>query len=237
VSLRFAERNREFSQGQQPPTYGLIFDLDNTLLRSAIDFSLMKREVCRLLRQACLTFDGSLPVSALIAAAAPPPQLAREIWQTVERIESCGMEAALLEPGVREALRLLWPAARLCLLTNNLLSAARRALAAFGIEDYFDLAAGRAEAGDEPQVLGALKPDPGGMLAICRAFPGVKKWLAVGDAVIDAQAAEAAGIGFVAYNNSRAEDWQAHWIKPLACLKTWDGQSVRLIEQILTQGG
>lgn len=231
TSLCFSEKSDKSSQG---PESGLIFDLDNTLLRSAIDFSLMKNEVCRLLRQAGLPFDERLPVSAMISAAAPPPLLAREIWQAVERIEASGMEAAVLEPGAEEALRLLRPSHRLCLLTNNLHLAARRALAAHGIEDYFDLTAGRSESAALPFPGGeTLKPDPGGMLAIRRAFPEVKKWLTVGDAVIDAQAAAAAGIGFAAYNNSRAEDWHGHGIKPLACLKAWDEQAVSLLRQIL----
>lgn len=50
--------------------------------------------------------------------------------------------------------------------------------------------------------------------------------------MIDAQAAEAAGIGFVAYNRSRMENWAEWNIVPLLQLTQWDKEACDLIREL-----
>ena len=64
-------------------------------------------------------------------------------------------------------------------------------------------------------------------------IPSLTNTLMIGDATIDAQAAAAAGIGFVAYNRSREENWQSFGIRPLLQLRQWDEQACAAIRRLM----
>ncbi len=199
----------------------LIFDMDNTLLHSRIDFALMKQEVGRMLDAAGIYFDYHRPVSdnlsALLAEGQLSQSLNQKIWQRISEIESDGLAAALLEPGVEAVLRQLSAQFQLAVLSNNMDLAVHQCLHQLAVAQYFSLICGR-------EAVPALKPRPDGVRFICQAFPHVpvqNTWM-IGDALIDAQAAFSAGIGFIAYNRSRDEDWRKTAGKPQLYLHRWD---------------
>lgn len=93
-----------------------------------------------------------------------------------------------------------------------------------GIAPYLTFVAGRNSVPN-------LKPSPDGMLFVKSQYPTITlaNTLTIGDAMIDAQAAEAAGIGFVAYNRSRMENWAEWNIVPLLQLTQWVRKLVTLL--------
>ena len=199
----------------------IIFDMDNTILQSKIDFPLMSREVNKIFSAHGLEKYGhnSVATGMVIFAKSPDydQSIADEIWKRVAEIEAEGLDKAVLEPGAIEALDYLNQFAELALLSNNTDSAIGDNLNRLGIAKYLTYIAGRNSVPN-------LKPSPDGMLLVKKHYPHVSlnNTLTVGDAMIDAQAAEAAGIGFVAYNRSRLENWPKWNITPLLQLTQWD---------------
>lgn len=208
----------------------IIFDMDNTLIRSSIDFTLMKREVAALFHSAGFEIDFSLPVVKTIESFRDKPgftlELEENIWQVILEIELRGMENALPEEGIRPVLEILKEHAYLLVVTNNHYQAAKKALIHAGLIDYFHQILGR---GTAP----ALKPSPEGLLLMVRDLPDLVSCLVVGDASIDLEAAVGAGMDFVAYNGSRKEDWDIHAIKPLIHIDKWDKTAAKRILDII----
>ena len=213
----------------------IIFDMDNTLIHSHLDFPLMKTETLRLLRE-----DGHEPDEEL--ALTQTMKICREsgrlspayealIWRRVEEIEYAGLENANVEPGIEQALEFLRPRAHLVALTNTKEEAALVCLRKLGLDRLLERIMGR---GGAPQ----LKPAPGGMLALLALYPHLKAadTLAVGDAIIDVQAARGAGLRFCAYNRSRAEDWPQGELKPDLQLYRWDEEAARQLLALLDCG-
>ena len=210
----------------------LIFDMDNTLLHSRIDFSRMHREVELLLRQSGLSryIQRSVAQSILDFSRSPDydPELEKAIWARVAEIEAAGLERAVLEPGALAALAELQDFAELAVLTNNADSAIGANLLRLGLAPYLSLAWGR-------DSVPCLKPAPEGIILIRENYPDIsaEHTLMIGDAMIDAQAAAAAGIGFVAYNRSREENWRSFGIRPLLQLRQWDEQACAAIRGLM----
>ncbi|WP_080838246.1 HAD family hydrolase [Cohnella massiliensis] len=187
---------------------GIMFDMDNTLLRSAIDFPEMKREIYaflaghRLLDEDC-AFQRETS-STLIRQARQTGRLTKELeeetWAIVRKHEVKGMAGAELEPGVRELLNGLVGCYRLTVVTNNSEEAARAALAENGILSFFDLVAGR-------ERMAMLKPSPDGFVYVLESYPDIpaSEWISVGDSWIDGKGAQEAGIRFVAYGTDIAK--------------------------------
>jgi phosphoglycolate phosphatase len=210
----------------------LIFDMDNTILRSRIDFAVMHREVAEL-----LTFRGlghyiqrSVAKSILDFTRSPDynAELEQAIWSKVAEIEAVGLDQAELEPGIMAAFAELSGFAELTVLSNNADAAIGDNLTRLGLAPYLSLIAGRDSA---PYV----KPAPDGVLFVMEHYSAVSRQntLMIGDAMIDAQASAAAGIGFVAYNGSREEDWQRLGIQPLLQLQHWDKQACEAIRRLI----
>lgn len=213
----------------------IIFDMDNTLLRSSIDFTEMKREVCRRLEQAGIEADTALPVAQIIQSSRSHPRyhpdIEASLWQLVNEVEAKGMEKAVLEPGIIPVLARLGQKAGLMLLSNNLHANLEWVLEEWSLDQYFLAIAGRDEVEE-------LKPLPHGYLYLMSLYPqhSPADFLAIGDAAIDLLAAQAAGIPFVAYNNSRQEDWSSLSPKPLAYLENWGDAACSTIEDLLFGG-
>ncbi|MNW42597.1 putative HAD-hydrolase YfnB [compost metagenome] len=182
---------------------GIIFDMDNTLLCSKIDFIGMKKETFHF-----LVTRGLLPVelnltnhttSTLIEEAVRTNQLTEELleelWAIPKKYEVSGMQNAKLESGVIELLEQLKGKYRLVVVTNNALEAAEAALKDNNIYDYFDCIVGR-------EMVGALKPLPDGFLYILNRYNSTssKDWISVGDSWIDGKASAEAGIQFISYH-------------------------------------
>lgn len=213
----------------------IIFDMDNTLIHSRIDFALMKSETCRLLRQAGLMPDESLPVAQILNGFKQDSMLAEDvethIWRAICEIEADGLAGAEVEPQIELVLNLLEPYAHLAALTNTNELAALASLRRLGLAGRFAHIMGR---GSAPQ----LKPAPGGMLALLSYYPQLKAAdaLAVGDALIDIRAAHAAGMLFCAYNRSRQERWQEAGCVPDLQLTAWDEDAAAAILKLLQCG-
>ncbi|PYI54628.1 HAD family hydrolase [Paenibacillus flagellatus] len=186
----------------------IMFDMDNTLLRSAIDFPRIKHDVFVM-----LTNTGLLPaefpvrehtIATLIETARRTDGMSAEleaaVWDIVVRGEREGMAGAGLEPYVPETLERLHGTMPLTVLTNNAQDAALDALERTGIIRYFDHVACREQ-------MEALKPSPSGARLLLARYPAIPaaSWLSVGDSWIDGKAAGEAGVPFLAYRADPGE--------------------------------
>ncbi|MEG1501693.1 MAG: HAD-IA family hydrolase, partial [Clostridiales bacterium] len=139
-----------------------------------------------------------------------------------------GMKDAVLEPGIMGIIAQLSKKYHLLLLTNNKQANAELVLSKFALNEYFYGIVGR----DNVKL---LKPEPEGFYHIFSFLPDLKKnnFLAIGDAMIDFQAAQAAEIKFLAYCGNRCENWQDLSVKPLDYLYKWDENAIKIIDNIL----
>ncbi|UVI30800.1 HAD family hydrolase [Paenibacillus spongiae] len=181
---------------------GIIFDMDNTLLQSRIDFGMMKAGIYRYLVRSAVLEEG-FPVeehttATLIEHIRQTGKLTGSLYEAVMKIaaehEVRGMEGAGLEPGAGELLAALHRRYCLAVVTNNSIAAARTALERTGIVHYFDLIVGREQ-------MTSMKPTPAGFLVVKERLHtiGADQWLSVGDAWIDGKASADAGIPFISY--------------------------------------
>ena len=200
---------------------GVIFDMDNTLIRSRIDFGAMKQETFEfLVSRALLSHPINLAdhtTSTLIEEASQSTSmtdaLLAEIWEIPKKYEKMGMRNADLERGVNEVLECLRGKFTLVILTNNTVEAALAALEENGIRHYFDSVVGR-------EMVKSVKPSPDGLYAIMDAYKHIsaEEWISVGDSWIDGKASMNAGIKFVAYNGD-ARKMHAMGVSPVADIR------------------
>ncbi|WP_028563341.1 HAD family hydrolase [Paenibacillus pinihumi] len=183
---------------------GIIFDMDNTLLQSTIDFKAMKQDLFNMLAaQGIIPEDFTVQgyTSSMLLDYARQQGIAHELEQnlldTIAHHEFDGMQGVGLEPGAVELLTALCNDYTLVLVTNNAHAAAEKALHSTGIHSRFDLIVGRDQ-------MEALKPSPSAYLLVKRHFPhiGDQSWISVGDSWIDGRASLDAGIPFVTYKTS-----------------------------------
>lgn len=185
-------------------SYGIIFDMDNTLLRSRINFKGMRDDLINLL---ILHEIGTLEsyeqeVTAaqviekgkkLMAHLEKRYHLQQKMNQIVVQYELEGMKEAPLEEGVKSALNALKAKGLiLTVVTNNAYAAAEKALKTLGVFPFFDLVVGRDQ-------MAALKPSPSGIQVVLQQFPQVKHWVMLGDSWIDGKAAQLAAVDFIVY--------------------------------------
>lgn len=208
---------------------GIIFDMDNTILSSRIDFAKMKQTTLLTLKEwQAVPADWQIMTTSQLVdkavASGLSPEQENILWQKISDIEWEGLHKAVLEPGVSLMLEALGEDFYLTLLTNNMHDAAVDTLRDLGVADYFSYVAGR---GQVP----FLKPKADGILQVMAHFPNIKQadWLAIGDAWIDAAAAQEAGIAFAAYNHNRQEEWAQWGITPCLQLSAWHTGAVQEI--------
>ncbi|MBV9578213.1 MAG: HAD family hydrolase [Chloroflexi bacterium] len=184
----------------------VVFDLDNTLVHSHIDFLGIRRAViARLLQVGALTEPPADPRSRSIPewmdlAAAHDLSLATELWQLVDRFEREGMLEGSVEPDARPTLdRLRAAGLRLAVLTNNSVGSAEAALERFDLRTAFELVLAR-------ERVGALKPAGDGVAQAHTQLGGGPTYV-VGDAYLDGLAAARAKVGakFVAFRANAAD--------------------------------
>jgi len=202
----------------QPPI--LIFDLDNTLVHSRIDFLAIRQAIiARLLQVGAIEAPPVDPRARSIpewleVAAAFDGGLADELWQVVDRYEREGMVHGTIEDDVRPTLDQLRASGwRLAVLTNNSLSSADAALDRFDLRAPFDLVLAR-------ELVPALKPSGAGVAQAHHALGGGPTYF-VGDAAIDGLAAARAGVGarFIAFR-ANAADLAARGVEPWTSITT-----------------
>lgn len=205
----------------------IIFDFDNTLIDSRIDFAGLRATLIDLwaaraalpaAREALMRYAlRDLVAQATVVA----PDLAPALWETIERYEAEGLAGATVMPYAHEVLAGLTARGfRLALLTNNARPATRRRLQMMALEPLLDLVVTR---DDVP----ALKPDPSGVRLILQRLAPLRDAYLVGDSWIDGLAAGGAGVRFIGFGGRRAEvesrgvvPWA--WISDLRELLTLD---------------
>jgi phosphoglycolate phosphatase len=184
----------------------VVFDLDNTLVHSRIDFLGIRLAIIeRLVQAGALTEPPADPRARAIPewldlAAAHDPHLASELWQVVDRFEREGMLHGSVESDARPTLdRLRAADVRLAVLTNNSVGSALAALDRFDLRAPFEVVLAR-------DLVTALKPAGDGV-AQAHAQLGGGPTYVVGDAYIDGLAAERAGVGakFIAFRANSAD--------------------------------
>lgn len=194
----------------------VVFDLDNTLVHSRIDFMGIRHAVIRrLLEVGALEAPPADPRVRAIPewldfAAAYDPDLAAELWTLVDQFEREGMVHGTVEADARQTLdRLAAAGLRLAVLTNNSLESAEAALARFDLRTPLDLVLAR-------DVVPALKPDGRGVAQAHAALGGGPTFV-VGDSYIDGLATERAAVGarFISFR-ANLEDLRARGIEPWA---------------------
>ena len=189
----------ETARDETAPAGLVVFDFDNTLVHSRIDFQGIRTELLALLRRyGWPNLDEvalrRLSIGQLIEAGeAHNPAYGPEAWQIVLEYERAGMLAATIEPGAGESLGALRSAGfRLAVLTNNAAPATLAALDKFALRDAFDLVLTRDEV--------PMKPDPTGILRARVELAGDgARAVVVGDSWLDGAAARRAGVPFVAF--------------------------------------
>ena len=164
--------------------YGLIFDLDGTLVQSSLDFDAIRREL------------GLPPGEPLLEVLARlPASQARHGLAVLERHEEHAAQRATATPGVVELLA--WLARRKVragVLTRSARRFALAGLARTGLQ--CDPVLGREDA--------PPKPDPAGIWRICDYW-GLRpeQTAMVGDYRFDIEAGRRAGVRTVLYTGGR----------------------------------
>jgi phosphoglycolate phosphatase len=177
----------------------LIFDFDNTLVASSIDFRGLKQEIIALLHQNDLSHDINISQNPPLSKLAQIPLdlglagLNRQIWELIEIYEIEGMKDAVLEENVSEVLSSLAQSYELSILTNNTAKLTLNILNEFNLTGYFSIIVSRDD--NLP-----LKPSPEGLYFLINKMNyDPSKTLFIGDSPIDAIAAEKANVSFLAY--------------------------------------
>jgi phosphoglycolate phosphatase len=191
----------------------VVFDLDNTLVHSQIDFAGMRAAIIQLLRERDLSAASDdelrrLSVGEIIASGARfNGEFQREAWRRVLEFEREGMLKASVEEDAGRTLGVLQNAGfQLAILTNNAREATLDALKKFALETYFELILTRDEV--------AMKPEPDGILK-AQEFLQAEHVFHVGDSWLDGAAANRADVPFIAFRaapdaflNHRVEVWK-----------------------------
>ncbi|MDR7417572.1 MAG: HAD-IA family hydrolase [Armatimonadota bacterium] len=183
----------------------LIFDFDNTLIDSRINFSELRAALIDLLETAAsLPAPRAelmrLPIHGLVELGQERSQdLARRMWGLIETFEAEGLEGAEVMPHAHDVLEALASRGyRLALLTNNARPATARLLEALGLAAFLPLVVTR---DDVPR----LKPDPAGIRLILERVGPIRLCYVVGDSWLDGQAAHAAGVRFIGFGPRQRE--------------------------------
>lgn len=188
----------------QPSQTALIFDLDNTLIHSTIDFMGTRHRLIDVLEGA-----GAAPAPREVLLREPIPHLVaigeaagealgRAMWEIVAEAEASGIRDAGLVEHALEVLRELRARGyHLAVLTNNAGTGVQPKLQELGLGGFFDVVATRS---DVP----ALKPSPEGVRYILRRMHAARHAFVIGDAWIDGRAAEEAGARFIGFGERQA---------------------------------
>jgi phosphoglycolate phosphatase len=198
----------------------VVFDLDNTLVHTRIDFLGIRRAIIERLVEAGV-LDAPPPDPRVRAipewmelAAERDPDLAADLWRTIDAFEREGMLHGTVEADVLPVLAELRAAGyRLAVLTNNSLGSAEAALDRFELRTGFDLVLAR-------EVVPSLKPSGAGG-AKAHAALGGGSTVVVGDSYIDGLAAARAGVDarFVSFRGDLA-DLAARGVVPWARIRS-----------------
>lgn len=196
---------------------GLVFDMDNTLIGSHIDFPAIRRALIGLLRAAGAAQepDDALmrrALAQLVALAAGHDRihgtnLAGRMWEVIATHEAAGLRDAMPLDDAGAVLGALRERGfRIAILTNNGRAGALDALRSADLLDRAEVLVARDD-------VRALKPAGDGVAEAERRLGDVERLYVIGDSWIDGAAAAAAGARFIAYRRS-AEELRDRGIQP-----------------------
>jgi HAD superfamily hydrolase (TIGR01549 family) len=174
-----------------------VFDLDNTLVHSRIDFLGIRTTIMS--EPPANPRQHAIP-EWLDIAAAHDPHLATELWRVVDQFERDGMVHGTVEADARPTLDRLHAAGlRVAVLTNNSVGSAEAALERFDLRAPLDLVLAR-------ERVAALKPAGDGVALAHTRLGGGPTWV-VGDSYLDGLAAQRAAVGaqFIAFRADAAD--------------------------------
>jgi phosphoglycolate phosphatase len=181
----------------------IVFDFDNTLVHSKIDFAGIRRELIELLREFGHPDAGDdglaerltrLSIGEIIdAGAAHDPAVYDEGWRICLEYETAGMVASTVEPDAVTTLHGLRDLGfHLAVMTNNARAATLAALELFGMRSAFELVLTRDEV--------PMKPDPAGIVKAMMTFEAAAgRTVMVGDSWLDGVAAHRAAVPFIGF--------------------------------------
>ncbi|WP_018921779.1 HAD family hydrolase [Salsuginibacillus kocurii] len=184
---------------------GWMFDMDQTLIASAINFDDMRQACIQELHLANVVLPeevGEKPPPAQLIEAGRKYEKQYGNNGLVERMYACvaacemeGMKEAEAEAGAKELVSYLSKEAELVVVTNNATESAITALRNNGLLSYFQAVYGRDR-------LQALKPSPDSVKKVLHDYPMIsaKDWVMIGDSWIDGKAANLAGVDFISYH-------------------------------------
>ncbi|MGH2348402.1 MAG: HAD family hydrolase [bacterium] len=188
-----------------PQDVALIFDFDNTLIHSTIDFRRIRRRLIRLLRDAGVTGE---PDDALMQLAIPQlvelggrrsEPLAAQMWKVIIEEEDLGLGGAGAVEHAADVLQELAARKfRLGLLTNNRREPTLDRLTELGLRAPFGAIATRDD-------VAVMKPMPDGVTHLLARLGPVHRVYVIGDSWIDGQAASAAGARFIGFGRRESE--------------------------------
>lgn len=181
----------------------IVFDFDNTLVHSKIDFVGIRRELLDMLTRSehpDAAGDGlvermaRLSIGEIIEVGAAHDQAFHdEAWRMVLTYETAGMVAASIEPDASSTLYGLRDQGfQLAVMTNNARPATLAALDLFDLRAAFDLVLTRDEV--------PMKPDPAGIVSAMTTFSAEpSRTVMIGDSWLDGRAAHAASVPFIGF--------------------------------------
>jgi phosphoglycolate phosphatase len=185
----------------------LIFDFDNTLVKSKIDFPKMKIHMARVAKEHGLDFGLEEEIPHKFTAGNIIDQtaaydnehgtnLAEQLWKIVEDYEREGMERLTIDDDVFTTLEELKQLGiPMTILTNNSRQPTIEVLERYSIDKYFDLILARED------VL-RMKPDKEGIDKILEALSWDRdSVIFIGDSWVDGAAAKNANVRFILFRD------------------------------------
>jgi len=197
-----------------PSELALIFDLDNTLIHSSIDFRRIRVRLIALLRAAGITDDDAdlmkLAIPQLVELGRRNDDaLAERMWTVIVEEEDLGLDGAAAVDYAADVLRELGRRQfRLGLLTNNRRDATVERLTELGLRDSFEAIATRDD-------VAGMKPMPDGVAHLLVQLHSVQRAYVIGDSWVDGLAASAAGVRFIGFG-PRETEVRARGLQPWA---------------------
>ncbi|NHK29975.1 MAG: HAD-IA family hydrolase [Asgard group archaeon] len=187
----------------------VIFDFDNTLVKSNINFPAMKIHMARAVKEFGLDFgaEEEIPLKYtagnIIDEAAKYDEenettLANQLWDVVENFEREGMKNISIDDDVFSMLKVLKEhGIPMAILTNNSREPTIEVLDRYSLRDYFELVIARED-------VTRMKPDKEGIEKIIEKLSWNHEMVVfVGDSWVDGVAAKNANVRFILFRKEK----------------------------------
>jgi phosphoglycolate phosphatase len=178
----------------------IVFDLDGTLVDSRLDFAALREEIRALLAARGIPWSGERGHEPALAElltwardheSVAAPAVYADAMARVEAAERVGHSGQAMPDATRVLRRLRAAGAAVGVLTNNARAGSLAQMGRLGLDALVDVVVTR---DDVP----ALKPDPRGLRMTFEHLGAERSRWFIGDSWIDAAAAQALGVAFVA---------------------------------------